>query len=157
MGWEESHPISMRRMSGLLSTCLGVAGSVALSGALLNPQAGLAQSAVPYSAVRAINLARNVAIQQNGGLSVYRPAQCMYETANAFNRCLIGSPGENNSNAQGNRGGNNNQTNDAWVFRFQGGGPGWQQMNQRPTVETEISISADGRNVLQVIYNGSPR
>lgn len=157
MGWKESTHISMRRISGLLSICLGVAGSVALSGTLISPQIGLAQSAVPHSAVRAINLARNTAIQQNGGLSVYRPAQCMYETANPFNPCLISSPGDNNSNAQDNRSGNNNQNNDAWVFRFQGGGPGWQQMNQRPTYETEVSISADGRNVLQVTYNGSPR
>jgi hypothetical protein len=43
------------------------------------------------------------------------------------------------------------------VFRFLGGPPGWQEQNQAPTVETEILISADGRQVLEVLYNGTPR
>ena len=113
-----------------------------------------AQPAVPASAVRAINLARTTAVAQNGGLSRYRPAQCMFQTANPENPCLINSPddGNNNNNARDNR--NNSNT---YVFRFQGGAPGWQQQNQRPTVETEITISADGRDVVQVNYNGSPR
>jgi hypothetical protein len=114
-----------------------------------------AQPAVPTSAVRAINLARTTAVAQNGGLSRYRPAQCMFQTANPENPCLINSPDDgNNNNARDNRNNNNSNT---YVFRFQGGAPGWQQQNQRPTVETEITISADGRDVLQVNYNGSPR
>ncbi|MEB3275716.1 MAG: hypothetical protein VKM92_02005 [Cyanobacteriota bacterium] len=114
----------------------------------------LAQPAVPTSAVRAINLARTTAIAQNGGLSVYRPAQCMFQTANPDNPCLISSP-DNNGTARDNR--NTNRDPNAYVFRFQGGSPGWQQNNQKPSLETEISISADGRRVLQVNYNGTPR
>ncbi|MFM1813218.1 MAG: hypothetical protein RLZZ336_2156 [Cyanobacteriota bacterium] len=113
-----------------------------------------AQPAVPTSAVRAINLARTTAVAQNGGLSRYRPAQCMFQTANPENPCLINTPDDDtNNNARDNRNNNSN----TYVFRFQGGAPGWQQQNQRPTVETEITISADGRNVVQVNYNGSPR
>ena len=118
-------------------------------GSLLSLGSALAQPAVPASAVRAINLARATAIAQNGGLSVYRPAQCMFQTANANNPCLISSPQDNNNNR--------NTSSNAYVFRFQGGPPGWQQNNQSPTVETEVSIAADGRSVLQVNYNGSPR
>lgn len=110
-----------------------------LAGGLLATSPVLAQSAVPYSAVRAINLARNTAIQLNGGLSSYRPAQCMFATASTGNPCLLA----NDSNG--------------YTFRFQGGGPGWQVLNQPPTRETEIQISPDGRSVVQVIYNGSPR
>lgn len=110
-----------------------------LAGGLIATTPVLAHSAVPYSAVRAINLARNTAIQLNGGLSVYRPAQCMFETARAGNPCLIA----NDSNG--------------YTFRFQGGGPGWQALNQSPSRETEIQISPDGRTVTKVIYNGSPR
>ena len=119
----------------------------------LGPGPANAQPAVPASAVRAINLARTTAIAQNGGLSRYRPAQCMFQTANPENPCLINSPDDGNNNARDNRNNNNN----TYVFRFQGGAPGWQQQNQRPTVETEITISADGRNVVQMNYNGSPR
>ena len=110
-----------------------------LAGGLIATTPVLAQSAVPYSAVRAINLARNTAIQLNGGLSVYRPAQCMFETARAGNACLIAND------------------NNGYTFRFQGGGPGWQALNQSPSRETEIQISPDGRTVTKVIYNGSPR
>lgn len=120
--------------SGLLAG--GAAGGITL----VAPQAALAQEApVPFSAVRALNLARNTAIQTNGGLAVYRPAQCMYETANAGNQCLISS------------------TSEGYLFRFLGGAPGWQQLNLAATVETEIRISSDGRTVLGVDYNGAPR
>lgn len=105
----------------------------------LQPARGQSDAPVPYSAVRALNLARNTAIQTNGGLSVYRPAQCMYETASAGNQCLISN------------------TSNGYLFRFLGGAPGWQQLNLAPTVETEIRISSDGRAVLGVDYNGAPR
>jgi hypothetical protein len=120
--------------------CSLLAGGTALGITLVAPAAGLAQEApVPFSAVRAVNLARNTAIQSNGGLAVYRPAQCMYETANAGNQCLISS------------------TREGYLFRFLGGAPGWQQLNLAATVETEIRISSDGRTVLGVDYNGAPR
>ncbi|MCP9927321.1 hypothetical protein KBY90_05490 [Cyanobium sp. CH-040] len=98
-----------------------------------------AQAQVTFSAVRALNLARNVAVQQNGGLSVYRPAQCMFQTADAGNACLV------------------SMDDDSFLFRFLGGVPGWEQFQMPASVETEVRISADGRSVLQVIYNGPPR
>ena len=98
-----------------------------------------AQGLVPDSQVRAINTARNAAVNTNGGLSVYRPAKCMFETTKLTNPCLI-------SNDQ-----------NGYVFRFLGGPPGWQQTNQQPTVQTQIRISTDGRTVQQLIYNGAPQ
>jgi len=98
-----------------------------------------AQGLVPDSQVRAINTARNAAVNTNGGLSVSRPAKCMFETTKLTNPCLI-------SNDQ-----------NGYVFRFLGGPPGWQQTNQPPTVQTQIRISTDGRTVQQLIYNGAPQ
>ncbi len=121
---------------------LAITAAVLLSALpLLTPRPAQAQAdaPVPFSAVRALNLARNTAVQTNGGLSVYRPAQCMYETASAGNQCLISS-GSN-----------------GYTFRFLGGAPGWQQLNLAPTTETEIRISSDGRTVLGLDYNGAPR
>ena len=103
------------------------------------PGQTLAQPTVPHSAVRAINLARNTAIQLNGGLSVYRPAQCMFQTGDTDNPCLVA------------------RNSDGFTFRFLGGGPGWQVLSEPANRETEIQISADGRTVKQVIYNGAPR
>lgn len=114
-----------------------LAGGLALQAPLVAQ--AQADAPVPFSAVRALNLARNTAIQSNGGLSVYRPAQCMYETASAGNQCLISN------------------TNEGYLFRFLGGAPGWQQLDLAPSVETEIRISSDGRSVLGVDYNGAPR
>jgi hypothetical protein len=118
------------------------AGAAALAAGLL-AGAGIigapAQAQVTFSAVRALNLARNVAVQRNGGLSVYRPAQCMFQTADAGNECLVSSDDE------------------GFVFRFLGGVPGWEQYQMPATVLTEVRISTDGRQVLELIYNGPPR
>ena len=145
--------------SRCLSRVLTVAAMTLATAVPVSPQGSgpaNAQPAVPASAVRAINLARTTAIAQNGGLSRYRPAQCMFQTANPENPCLINSPDDGNNNNNNTRDNRNNNSN-TYVLRFQGGAPGWQQQNQRPTVETEITISADGRNVVQMNYNGSPR
>ena len=99
----------------------------------------LAQGLVPDSQVRAINTARNAAINLNGGLGVYNPAKCMFETTKLTNPCLI----SNDANG--------------YVFRFLGGPPGWQPLNQPATLQTQIRISTDGRTVLQMVYNGSPQ
>ena len=99
----------------------------------------LAQGLVPDSQVRAINTARNAAVNLNGGLGVYNPAKCMFETTKLTNPCLV----SNDANG--------------YVFRFLGGVPGWQVDNIAPTVQTQIRISTDGRTVLQMIYNGSPQ
>ena len=46
-------------------------------------------------------------------------------------------------------------TDSGFVFRFQGGAPGWQQQTPpQPTVLTEIRVSADGDRILDVPYNG---
>ncbi|MEB3172277.1 MAG: hypothetical protein VKL97_00260 [Cyanobacteriota bacterium] len=106
---------------------------------LATPAVTWAQGLVPDSQVRAINTARNAAINLNGGLGVYNPAKCMFETTKLTNPCLI-------SNDQ-----------NGYVFRFLGGVPGWQVENIPPTLQTELRISTDGRTVLQTIYNGAPQ
>jgi hypothetical protein len=87
--------------------------------------------------LRAANLARMQAERLNGGLGVYRTAACMHSNRGAD--CLIRRDGE------------------GFLFLFRGGPPGWQQLGQPPTVETEILISPDGTRVERVIYNGPPR
>ncbi|PWL23057.1 MAG: hypothetical protein DCO99_03485 [Synechococcus sp. XM-24] len=105
--------------------------------ALLSSLPALAQ--VSAANVRALNVARNWAVNNNGGLSVYRPAACMFNTGDGGGSCLT------QNNSQGFR------------FKFLGGAPGWQQLGTPATTETEIQISSDGRTVSNVIYNGSPR
>jgi len=82
---------------------------------------------------RAVNLARATAISINGGLSVYRPASCMFSSS--ATGCLV------SSNSEG------------FTFAFDGGHPGWEQMGLGPSVKTKIIISADGRSVKEVVYN----
>jgi hypothetical protein len=89
------------------------------------------------STLRAVNLARMRAESINGGLIVYRAQRCMFEDNGG--PCLI------SRDANG------------LLFRFLGGPPGWQEQNQPATLETEILISPDGRQVLNVVYNGKPR
>ncbi len=120
-----------RRVSTLLLGC----GSLLL----LSLPAWSQQDGIPYNAIRALNLARNTGVTLNGGLSVYRPAACMFTTSAPENPCLV------------------QKDNQGFVFRFLGGPPGWQVLNIPPTRETELLIAPDGRTVLQVIYNGVPR
>jgi len=110
-----------------------------LAGAAAALSAGAALAQVSSSNVRAVNLARNWAINNNGGLSVYVPAACMFNTGEGGGSCLI------KNNSQGYR------------FRFLGGSPGWQAEGRPATRQTEIQVSADGRTITQVMYNGSPR
>lgn len=98
---------------------------------------GAARAQAMGSSVRATNLARMKAESLNGGLQVYRAASCMHQQGGGD--CLL------RSSAAG------------FLFRFSGGGPGWQSLNQHPTVETEILVAPDGRTVKEVIYNGPPR
>ena len=118
---------------------MNVARALALAAgsALLAGLPALAQ--VSDSNVRAVNVARQWAINQNGGLSVYVPAKCMFDTGNGGGSCLVQ---------------NNNQ---GYVFRFLGGSPGWQQYGRPATTLTEIQVSPDGRRVVNVGYNGTPR
>jgi hypothetical protein len=88
---------------------------------------------------RALNLARNTVVQLNGGLSQYMPAACMFSSGGSGGSCLVSS------------------TNQGFLFRFNGGAPGWQQLGKPPTISSEILISPDGRTVTQLIYNGPLR
>jgi hypothetical protein len=110
---------------------------MAAAAAVVSAGAALAQ--VSDSNLRAVNLARNWAVENNGGLSVYRPAACMFNESDGGGSCLI-------------------QTNNpGYTFRFLGGAPGWQQEGLRPTTETDITVSPDGRTITNVGYNGAPR
>ena len=87
---------------------------------------------VPLAAKRAINLARGTAIQLNGGLSQYRPGNCMF-TSTVENPCII-------------------QADDSgFEFRIPGRAPGWEQNSEKPTVLTIVRIATDGRSVLEEI------
>ena len=108
-----------------------------LLAALVVPLLPLSARADGMSEQRAANLARNVAVRLNGGLGRYRPADCMFSQGGGS--CRI------RSDARG------------YTFRFNGGSPGWQQLNQPPTLETQIRIAVDGRSVLGIDYNGAPR
>ena len=66
---------------------------------------GLAQDTISASQVRAINLARNTAVAENGGLSVYRPQPCMFQTSDGGGDCLV------------------NQDDNGYTFQFLGGAP----------------------------------
>ena len=85
----------------------------------------------PFAARRAINLARGTATRRNGGLRIYRPGICMYESA-SNNPCLIHAGPE------------------GFEFKIPGGAPGWEQSSGSPAVMTRILVAADGRSVLQI-------
>ena len=101
--------------------------------------AGAALAQVSDSNVRAVNLARNWAVNTNGGLSVYVPAACMFNTGDGGGSCLI------------------QNTTQGFTFRFLGGAPGWQVEGRPASTETELQVSPDGRTVTNVLYNGAPR
>jgi len=111
-----------------------IAGTGAFAGA-----PALAQAPVPASQVRALNLARNTAVTENGGLSVYRPQPCMFQTSSGGGDCLVDA------------------SRSGYTYSFLGGSPGWPENGSDATTETEIEIAADGRSVISIIYNGSPR
>ena len=92
----------------------------------------------PLAVKRAFNLARDTGIKINGGLSQYRPARCMFDSA-INNRCLA------QRDASG------------MVFHFPGGSPGWEEAGKPPTVVTILQVAPDGRSVTKQIYNGAPR
>ena len=121
-------PTSLLRPALLLTT---------LASTLLSAGGALAQ--VSMANVRAVNLARETAVNLNGGLSVYRPAACMFETSTGGGACLVADDDQ------------------GFLFRFPGGGPGWQQEAINPSLETEIRVAPDGRAVEAILYNGAPR
>ncbi|QEY32755.1 hypothetical protein EVJ50_11485 [Synechococcus sp. RSCCF101] len=94
----------------------------------------------PRPASLAINVARTRAVERNGGMAAYEPGRCMQApAATRSNPCVTGIDGS------------------GYRFRFPGGTPGWQDNDRRPTLETELSVSPDGRSVTRTIYNGPPR
>lgn len=122
------------RSARLAAAALSLAGALLLHTPLRAQESGL-----PFNEVRALNLARNTGVILNGGLTVYRPAACMFTTSAPGNPCII------------------RRGPDGFVFRFLGGPPGWQVENLAPTRETELLVAPDGRTVSRVIYNGDPR
>jgi hypothetical protein len=135
------HPVGPHRrfvFSGLLLGGLLLAPATPALRLVISPaQAQVVESAPLYRTLRGVNLARMRAESLNGGLIVYRAQACMY-TENGGPCLLSSSP-------------------NGLLFRFLGGPPGWQEQNQPATVESEILVSPDGRQVLNVIYNGKPR
>ncbi len=127
-----SQPTHRDRFNAALVLAMALA-SFAGAGSLLPSQAQSGGS----PSLRAVNMARMKAERLNGGLQVYRAAACMHQQAGGS--CLLRS------------------ATDGFVFRFYGGGPGWQQLGLPPTVETELLVAPDGRSVLEVIYNGPVR
>ena len=119
-----------------LATGLGLLASpLALSP---GPAQAQVDAEVSFARVRAVNLARDTAVKLNGGLTLYRPSKCMFDTSLGGGNCLI------RRDSQG------------FLFRFLGGAPGWQQLGLPPTWETEILVSVDGRQVVQVVFNQPP-
>ena len=92
---------------------------------------------VPRTKEKAANVARMKAEALNGGLTKYRTAACMHQLGGGS--CMVRS------------------SSDGYRFQFLGGAPGWETMNRKPTVETQIMVSPDGTKVEKVIYNGVPR
>jgi hypothetical protein len=86
---------------------------------------------------RAVALARQAAASRNGGDSAYRPSSCMQRIDGG--NCLV-EDGEA-----------------GFLFRIPGGPPGWQEAGQAPSRETVVRVSSDGRRVVQILYDGSPR
>ena len=84
-----------------------------------------------------VDLARATAEARNGGAGAYSAAACMLRGDGGD--CLI------------------EDGDDGFVFRIPGGPPGWQEAGQRPSRETVIRVSRDGRTVIAVLYDGAPR
>jgi len=119
-----------------LATGLGLLASpLALSP---GPAQAQVDAEVSFARVRAVNLARDTAVKLNGGLTLYHPAKCMFDTSLGGGNCLI------------------RRDDQGFRFRFLGGAPGWQQLGLPATWDTEILVSADGRQVVQVVFNQPP-
>ena len=84
-----------------------------------------------YFLTRAKNLARQAAIQENGGLMLYRPEYSMFGPA-------LQSPFSRNQDG-------------SVTFRFQGGTPGASVLDK----ETEVQV--DGNVGVTIVYNGPVR
>lgn len=93
--------------------------------------------AMPLSQTRAANLARMRAESLNGGLANYRADRCMYRTGAPA--CLV------------------SRSSKGYVFRFQGGPPGWQQRKPaQPTTLTTVTVTPDGQSIQTVSNTALP-
>lgn len=118
----------MRRLALSIGLALGLSSGLAVR----------ADQSLPFAQTKATNLARMRAESLNGGLGTYRAAGCMYETGGQS--CLA------------------SKTDEGFLFRFQGGSPGWEQQTPpRPSLETTVLVSKDGGRILDVPYNGPLR
>ena len=116
----------------------GAAGLLGLMTLVPLPLRAQNNGALPLAQPKAANLARMRAEALNGGLSIYRADQCMYQTGAPD--CL------------------RSKTNQGFLFRFKGGAPGWQQSSPPdPSLETEVLVSPTGDQILAVPYNGPIR
>ena len=128
----------LRRSSLLASLILGVALPLAAPAQPISQAQNISQiQTISQAQLRAANLARMEAERLNGGLTKYFAGQCMHQRGGAY--CLIQA----------------NET--GFLFRFPGGTPGWEANRRAATVESQILISADGRTIEKVEYNGVPR
>ena len=124
------------------STPLGVTRSavmalILMAGANLMAPTSAQSQAMPVSQTRAANLARMRAESLNGGVANYRADRCMYSTGAPA--CLV------------------NKSSNGYVFRFQGGPPGWQQRKPaQPTTLTTVTVTPDGETIQTVSNTALP-
>ena len=94
----------------------------------------------PLAARRAINFARDSAVEANGGLRLYHPASCMFKDP-TNNPCLV------KRDANG------------FKFQFQGGPAGWEVLGLPATVESTVLVAPNGKAAIkerhQVLCNPS--
>lgn len=110
---------------------------ILMAGSSLIAPTSAESQAMPLSQTRAANLARMRAESLNGGVANYRADRCMYSTGAPA--CLV------------------NKSNNGYVFRFQGGPPGWQQRNPaQPTTLTTVTVTPDGETVQTVSNTALP-
>ena len=110
---------------------------ISLMHAAMSLAAPTAQAQTPYThaQTKAANLARMRAEKLNGGLRLYRADRCMSSPAVWTASSL---PRER--------------------LQVERRVPGWQQQSPPdPTLETEVLISIDGDEILDVPYNGPLR
>ena len=94
----------------------------------------------PLAARRAINFARDSAVEANGGLRLYHPASCMFKDP-TNNPCLV------------------QRDPNGFKFQFQGGPAGWEVLGLPATVESTVLVAPNGEAVIkerhQVLCNPS--
>ena len=94
----------------------------------------------PLAARRAINFARDSAVEANGGLRLYHPASCMFKDP-TNNPCLV------KRDANG------------FKFQFKGGPAGWEVLGLPATVESTVLVAPNGEAAIkerhQVLCNPS--